>query len=219
MKANHTTELFNIGLYEVRDVSRLIGLSSNRVSRWIFGNNNYEGLYTPKVVGFGKIISFQEMIEMLSIKKILEKGVSLQYMRKVKDKLVKEMGSEYPFSAKNLFKDGRRIIVEDDTDRYYEPFHSQYEAFHLIKQSLENIVYDEHINPQRWWIWGEEKNIIIDPKRSFGKPVDSESGIPTQILADALKANDNSVEIVANNFFVPAEVVKRASAFEASLST
>ena len=159
MEANQTTDLFNVGLYEVRDVSRLIGLSSNRVSRWIFGNNNYEGLYTPKVEGFGKIISFQEMIEMLSIKKILEKGVSLQYMRKVKDKLVKEMGSEYPFLAKNLFTDGRRIIVEDDTDRYYEPFHSQYEAFDLIKQSLEKILSMTNISIHKDGGFGVRKKI------------------------------------------------------------
>ena len=61
-----------------------------------------------------------------------------------------------------------------------------------------------------------KSSIVIDPVRSFGKPLAADYGVPTVSLATAAKA-ETSVRQVASLFEVPVAVVNDAIAFERSL--
>ena len=215
MEKTLADNLFNKGLYTVKDLSQLLGLSSQKVSRWLFGSSNSEGLYEPNLADYNKIATFQELIELLAIKSFLDKGVALQTVRKVKDKLIQTENTLYPFSNLNVHTDGKKLFLQDKGN-LLEPLGGQYQLEKIIRQSLKDVEF-EIKKPVRWWIEGQDKGIVIDPTRSFGKPIDNITGIPTGVLYRAWKVNDESEEIVADDFFVTPEVVRRACEFETSL--
>ena len=97
-----------------------------------------------------------------------------------------------------------------------EPLGGQLQFENIIRQSLKDVDF-EIKKPVRWWIEGQDKGILVDPTRSFGKPIDNITGIPTSVLYRAWKVNDESEEIVADDFFIAPEVVRRACEFETSL--
>ena len=209
-------DLFNKGLYTVKDLSQLLGLNSQKISRWLFGSLNSVGLYEPKLVDYDKIATFEELIELKAIKAFLDKGISLQKMRKVKDALIDIGDTSYPFSHLKLHTDGKNIFLQE-RDKLLEPLGGQFQLEKIIQQSLKDVDFDIHNSPFQWWVKGRDKGILIDPKRSFGKPIDNETGIPTSVLYKAWEVNGKSEEIVADDFFVAPEVVKRACEFETSL--
>lgn len=68
----------------------------------------------------------------------------------------------------------------------------------------------------QWRPYGGKPSIVIDPARSFGKPLATESGVPTLALALAANA-ESSAARAARLFDVPLAVVNDAIAFEQSL--
>ena len=215
MEKTLADDLFNKGLYTVKDLSQLLGLSSQKVSRWLFGSSNSEGLYEPNLADYNKIATFQELIELKAIKSFLDQGISLQKMRKIKEALITINDTPYPFSYLELYTDGKYIFLQDKGD-LLEPLGGQLQFENIIRQSLKDVDF-EIKKPVRWWIEGQDKGILVDPTRSFGKPIDNITGIPTSVLYRAWKVNDESEEIVADDFFIAPEVVRRACEFETSL--
>jgi uncharacterized protein (DUF433 family) len=54
---------------------------------------------------------------------------------------------------------------------------------------------------------------VLDPERSFGKPIDAETSVPTDALAAATVA-EGSFEAAAQVWGVPVRAVRRAVAFQ-----
>jgi uncharacterized protein (DUF433 family) len=57
----------------------------------------------------------------------------------------------------------------------------------------------------------------VDPRRNFGQPTISTTGIPTRVLADSVAGNGSIAE-VARWFEVPDALVAEAVEFEKSLA-
>ena len=68
----------------------------------------------------------------------------------------------------------------------------------------------------RYWPMGREAGIVLDPNRSFGKPIDCKSGVPTLALYEMVRAGE-SKESVANWYEVPLHAVEVAIEYETSL--
>jgi uncharacterized protein (DUF433 family) len=70
---------------------------------------------------------------------------------------------------------------------------------------------------ERWWPLGKERSVVIDPERSFGAPIASRSGVPTQILHGAFQSA-RSYKFVANWYAVDAKEVRDAVTCEERLA-
>ena len=57
--------------------------------------------------------------------------------------------------------------------------------------------------------------VVVDPNRRFGQPIDDQTGVPTEVLANALKAEAGDAARVARWWDVPVEAVEQAAEFEA----
>ena len=68
----------------------------------------------------------------------------------------------------------------------------------------------------QWRPYKGKPSIVIDPARSFGKPLAADYGVPTAALAAATKA-EKSAARAARLFDVSLAVVNDAVAFEQSL--
>ena len=65
----------------------------------------------------------------------------------------------------------------------------------------------------RQWPLGHDRRVVIDGARSFGKPIDDETGVPTYSLWGPVRAGD-PVERVAAWFDVPVQAVLDAVEYE-----
>lgn len=167
-------------------------------------------------LGETPVISFHDLIELRSLKKFQLLGISLQNLRKIRDALADEFDVNYPFSSLKLKTDGKKIFFDKDvekTSRTFEAITKQENFPEVIEQTFKDIDYEETV-PKRWWLNGKEEGIVLDPERSFGQPIDSETGIPTRAIFNAVTANNNNYKQAASDFCIPETTVKRAYDYE-----
>ncbi|MGR3466232.1 MAG: DUF433 domain-containing protein [Shimia sp.] len=82
----------------------------------------------------------------------------------------------------------------------------------LIKQSLTDVEYENDSAAR----WRPATNIVLDPRRQFGRPIVEDFGLATATLAfDA--ANGADASDLAELYEVPIRAIKAALAYERSL--
>ena len=91
----------------------------------------------------------------------------------------------------------------------------QYVFKQVVEQSFKDLDLEGDI-VARWRPFHGKDSIVVDPTRSFGQPVASKTGVPTVVLAEAVKA-EGSVSRVAAIYEVERSVVQDAVKFEQEL--
>ena len=224
---NDSNSLLGVGLYTISEVGRFIrvygkkDVSDVQIRRWLFGTKKYAPLWESKIDSKKqKIMSFHDMIETKIVKQFIQFGVSAQKMRKVIEILKEHEGfGDYPLSSKRFSTDGKNVMGQDlGGVKLSNVLTKQGEMPEIIKLTFKNIDYGEDDIPQKWWIAGKEKRIVLDPHRSFGKPIDDETRVPTSALCSALKSEGGDMECVAHSFGVSIDVVRQAVDFERQLA-
>ena len=96
----------------------------------------------------------------------------------------------------------------------------QYQFRDIVDPFLKDIEFNERGEAAIWRIGyavRRSSRVVLDPHRSFGQPIDRETGVQTQVLAKAVEA-EGSPEKAARAFDVPLKAVQDAVAFEAKLA-
>ena len=99
--------------YRVPEVTKAVGISYRQLDYWA-----RTGLVTPSIreaggSGTQRLYSFQDMLVLRIIKKLLDAGVALQQIRKAVEYL-QEM--KQPLHAVTLMSDGNRIYAPDSPE-------------------------------------------------------------------------------------------------------
>ena len=217
--------LIGIGLYMPSEAGKLIGVRVPKLTRWLRGHEvkgqRYEPLWRPEVdLGDDKIyLSFRDMLEARVASAFITKGLSSQKVRLAID-LAKEVVGDRPLSTSWLKTDGRAVFLKVVRETGGEPdlmnlFNKQYAFNAVVEQSFRDVEFDGPL-PNIWWPLGKRSGVLIDPRRSFGQPIERETSIPTQALSSAAQA-EGSEEAAAKAWGVPALAVRRAVRFHRQL--
>ncbi len=101
--------------------------------------------------------------------------------------------------------DGRAVFAEileqagetEDT-RLLDIARKQYVFEKVVRPSLyAGIEYDASGSAQRWFPVDCKQRIVLDPARNFGKPILTESGVPTEALFSAYRVEQDSRRVAA----------------------
>ncbi len=220
------------GVYTVAEAALLTQIPGSRIRRWLKGYQyRAEGSprqSTPVVVGHylsaeedELALSFLDLIEARFIDAFLKYGVGWRTIRIAAKRAAEIMERSHPFSSRQFKTDGKTIlatIVREEKDPELLDLALNQMAFQkVLKPFLYNTLdfSDEDI-ALRWWPEGRKKSVVVDPRRSFGKPIIDRVGIPTRTLADSVKV-EGSIERVAMLFEVKRTDVKHAVDFEKKL--
>lgn len=218
---SENTNIIGKGIYSFKESSLLTKVSCQKISRILTGYRGRDGLWTSELSTIdNRLVSFRDLIEIRAIRKYQMAGLPMQKIRKVRDVLVREFGVDFPFSSQKLKTDGVNVFYQEEIAselKTVEVLSRQANFTGIVKQSFKNIDYEDD-RPQRWWFKGRENNIVLDPGRSFGQPIDFETGVPTRVLYDYKKANKINDEEVARDYGVSEDTVRRACRFEESLA-
>jgi len=142
-------------------------------------------------------------------------------IRKAHEKGVETFKTAHPFCTQGFFTDGREIFVElhrETGERsLMEIVTSQQVFVQIIKPFLKELEFDSSHNLVRWKPTTARHLVVLDPTRNFGRPIVVRHGVPTEVLASAVKACD-SIEEVSRWYQVPKAEIEDAIEFEQRLA-
>jgi uncharacterized protein (DUF433 family) len=217
--------LIGVGLYTPAEASRLLRIPAGKIVRWLRGHevkgNWYERLWRPQIdLGDGRVyLGFRDLMEMRTADAFMTAGVSAIMIRRAIAEARKYVDDERPLSTTKFRTDGRSIFLEiadqNNDPKLLDLFKQQYAFKRIVEASLKGVEF-EGIAPIRWWPLSKQDQILVDPERSFGQPIDAKSGVPTASLAAAARA-EGSAERAAKFWRVPIQSVRRAVKFEETI--
>lgn len=222
-------DLLSIGLYTPTEAGRLLRITPQKISRWLrghsVGDRAYPALWHPEVtLDDGSLyLGFRDLMEIRVADKLIGMGLSAQKVRVAIQKARTVMRETYPLSTERFQTDGRsiflRIAAEEpeagEREHLLNLFAGQYEFKQIIEPLLKTVDLDDKGHPAQWWPDGRKNQILVDPRRAFGQPIDAESSVPTAILAMA--GERDGIQQAARDYDVSEAAVRRALAFEAGL--
>lgn len=224
--------LVGIGLYTVPEAARLSRVPNQTIRRWMLGYADQRGgsardvaplwrSQVPRVDGTVGL-SFLDLIEIRFVHAFRRHGVSLAVIRRTAERAYQIFGQDHPFTRTRFRTDGRSIFAEvlEETgrSRLLNVPTSQYAFRQVIEPSLyASLDISEGDDVLRWYPKYPKRQVVVDPDRSFGRPIVVHGGVPTEILAQAARAED-SERRAAKLFDVSVAAVRAAIAFEASLA-
>jgi uncharacterized protein (DUF433 family) len=217
------------GIYTVPDAAKLARIPQARIHRWIRGYDFrirrelrssppiVQPFYEPVEGHFA--ISFLDLVELRFVNAFLEHGVTWVYLRDAYQKAIDLVGRPRPFSTKRFKTDGRGILTEimakGKMRSVLDVGAGQLGFWPIIAPFYRELEFDRE-EVSRWWP-SANRSVVIDPERSFGKPIIAREGIPTQVLYQAYLA-EGSLESVASWYGVRKGSVKAAVDFEVRLA-
>jgi uncharacterized protein (DUF433 family) len=217
--------LLNTGLYTVPEASRLTRISTGKVRRWIKGYDfrTRGSIRHSDAVWQGEIepinnkisLSFRDLLELRFVDAFIRAGVSWRTMRRAHARARDQLNTTHPFCSNRIFTDGRSILLrqaEEDSDEALVNLATDQKEFSRIVETFRKEL-EFSGSDVIWWPLGKQRQIVLDPKRNFGQPTLTKSGVPAATLARSAKAN-SSQEIVARWYEVHPDEVRDAVEFE-----
>lgn len=220
--------LLTSGLYTVSDAVRLLRayqVNSQKIRGWVAG---YPRTHAEPIidneVGFveGRLaMGFTGLMEVRFIAYFTGQGVKTASIRHMAAEAKRMLKHEHPFATNAIFAtDGKKIFAksaeETGDPKMYDLKDKNWAFYEIIARSLLRGVEFDPSGTARTWYPNKDivPNIILDPRVAFGQPVIDESGVPTEALFDAFKAEGETYETVSHWYDVPVEHVQQAVQFE-----
>jgi len=225
-----TEELLGTGIYSVSEAARLSRVSASRIRRWLKGYqfatqtgvSSSLPVWTPELAPIDGYLSlgFRDLLEVRFVDAFLREGVSWPTIRKAGQRGREMFADTHPFSTARFKTDGRAIFVElcnETEDPVIVELVKRQQYFNqIIRPYLKGVEFSGDA-PVRWWPMGKDNVVVIDPARAFGQPIVNDRGVPTAVLAQAVRAM-GSVNDVARWYEVRERSVAQAVNYEELLA-
>jgi uncharacterized protein (DUF433 family)/DNA-binding transcriptional MerR regulator len=205
-------------------------VSRQTIARWMRGyDHGPEGdhhsppLWQPDYANNDEVIefSFRDLIELRFVKTFRDLGLSLPTIRECFKRAVEEIQDERPFSTQRFRTDGKSIFL-DITSNLPEgemvDLRRRQRVFkRIVEPSLKDLEFDASV-VARWFPLGiTRRSVVLDPARAFGRPIIKSSGVPTQVITEAVKLEGSADKVARLYDIFPAEV-RDAQEFEERLA-
>jgi uncharacterized protein (DUF433 family) len=221
------------GVYTVADASRLSGIPTRRLHRWLAGyefrdhggNVRHSApVFRASLRGAGSAtaISFLDLLEVMFFDRFLKQGVTWDTLRRAAAEAARDFKDDHPFCVKRFRTDGRTIFAEiakDDHDpKLLDIVRRQHVFREIVEPLLTQIDYDVSGLATAWSPMGKAVPVIVDPTRAFGQPTLRGRGVRTSVVAASVIAGNESLDAVARWYDVEVEEVEAAVDFERRLA-
>ncbi len=213
-------EILGNGIYAFGEAARLTGVPVQRLRAWFLPGKRVKPLtepdYTP--ISGRYAISFLDMIDAMVANGFRNEGVSFQKLRLVYHNLSRRFGTKHAFCRKDIATDGQTVFlraVKETQDRQLIDMFNNQRVMLILEPILTNVQFDEITKlALRWHVTPE---IVLDPARNFGKPVLLDSGVSTDVIADAFASEAGDAQRVADWYGIDTDDVLAAVRFQSGL--
>ena len=213
------------GLFWLDEVRRLTGVSTQLSRRFVQDYKGRRGLWGGGQQRLGRryYATFPDLMELRIVNAFHSAGVSWRRIRRTAEYARERFNVDFPFSYRRFQTDGREIFVRSDDGLEKVSAKGQFAFVEIIGPSLfEPMEYVDDV-PVRWFPaveWGLKsvgREVMVDPRRSFGAPVIRERSIPTDTLHLNFIAEGREALLVARNYEISENSVWQAVHFEEEL--
>lgn len=218
------------GIYSIPDVHRITGLPNRVIYRWVRG---YDYTYNGETQHANKLwetdfdlidnqisLSFKDLIEIKFVNAFKKYGLGINTIRNSLLIAQERFGTNHPFSTMNFLTDGRKIFLAVEGERgekILEEISKRQIVFNqIVSPFLKQLEFENDIL-LRWWPLTKSKSVVLDPNRNFGQPIVKNEGILTEILSNAVHAND-SFDVVMDWYNVSRKSLEDALEYESQLA-
>lgn len=223
--------LLGIGIYSIPEAARISRVPASYIRRWLWGYkypvkgqlHRAGPLWAPQLpeVDDVRALTFKDLIEIQFVYRFRQQGISLQTIRKTIGLATELLDRTFPLSSVRFKTDGKKVfaqVIEDPAERGYvfDLRTGQYLLDYVLDYLYDALEYSEFDELIRWWPLGKDRRVMVDPKRSFGRPIVLE-GVQTNILANSFRAQGD-IKAVAGWFEVSESSVSDALEFERGLA-
>lgn len=221
-------DLLGIGIYSIPEAAHLTTVHPSRIRRWLRGYSFFgrgrQRRHSPPVwhaqipiLDRSYALGFLDLIEIRFINAFRELGISWTTIRRAYEVAKSEFGTNHPFCFQKFRTDGRAFFKEStEGGDFVEVVKSQRYFEKAIAPYFRDLRFHDLL-PTSWWPLGQERAVVLDPRRSFGKPIVEREGVPTSVLANALRT-EKTVERVCYWYDVSERAVHDAVEFENKLA-
>jgi uncharacterized protein (DUF433 family) len=213
---------YGMGAYSLAEAGRLLRVPPATLRHWLFGYGyshhgprvQQQPLWKPEygVNQEEPLLGFRDLLEARVVRGFREKGIGLPTIRQCLNYARELVDDDHPFSTRQFKSDGRRMFLESKDGRILDLKLRQHVFRDVVEPTFVDLDYEAD-TASRWWLLPKKRTIAIDPERSFGQPIEVETGVPTLRLAQAFAA-EGSVDRVANLYEIRPAVVRDALMFE-----
>lgn len=218
-------KLFGVGLYTVPEsVSVIKYRLGNRVDgrlllRWANGRKELAKEYSaiigaPLEIRGSYLFTFSQLIELLMIAAFRSHGIKPRVIRDAYRRARAKFG-EHPFAREGYRTDGVYIYTGSDEPASEELSKQQIFFEEVVRPILMDVSYIEGSAAQ-FSPLGKDRSIVLDPRLSFGAPVDRSSGVSTAVLY-SMRRSGEPEESVADWYGVSVLAVRDAFEYESSV--
>lgn len=211
--------------YSIAETSRLTGISRGRISRYLRGYI-YEGGELDPVISRSippesTYASFLDLIDLLFVKRFIESGFSLQFIRKALEEARIHLGSRH-FARSRFFTSSKTIILDlpNSSNMVGLLMGGQRALSEVIENVYDKVDFEEITEfgfVSKWYPRGRGGYIVIDPTISYGRPTIMGSGIATENIFDLYLGEKKKLDPVKSWFDLPKHKIQAAVRFETSL--
>jgi uncharacterized protein (DUF433 family) len=203
----------NSGVYTLTEAALYGTLSSQKLSRWLFGTMQNKPVITSQFVD-EHLVSFYDLIQAMAINKARQAKVSLTKIRQAIKFAQDTYGVDLPLAYNHelwLFygdldiKFPNREPVQISGSQRGQSLMNQ-----IVEPFKSNLTFDVNglvVLYEPYKKYG--RSIVLDPKKQFGQPVVSNTGYRADVLDNAYMA-ECSYQIAASEYGVDVKDVKIA---------
>lgn len=186
------------GLYTTSDVV-MFEVCPSKVNRWLTNYWKPGGSPQPYILDKrSKVFGFHAFIELYTIAKLREMGVSFRRIYQARSVLVREFKTVYPFALGALLSDGKTVLVEVNSSTLLNlNKHGQYELTDVLRDFCRKIDFGKEDNlAERFWPLGKDAAIVVDPRISFGRPCINGTGVQADVIYNLHRAGEKKSVIL-----------------------
>ncbi|MFZ5911398.1 MAG: hypothetical protein ACOYYU_15405 [Chloroflexota bacterium] len=231
-RADEMYKVLTTPAYTLAESSQLAGISRWRAARWLkgyqfrydVGNEKRERIKEPVVIHSDEpSASFLDLIDLLFVKRFIERGFTLQFLRNALDEARILLGTPH-FARSTFFTSGKQIILElEKADSKYMialMTHGQGAIPQIVEQFDDKMDFEDVTGygfAARWYPKGRQGLVVIDPQVSFGRPTLLGRGIAIENIYDLYLGENRKIEPVSQWFKIPAPEISAAINFQSGL--
>jgi uncharacterized protein (DUF433 family) len=231
-------DLLDRPTYGFSQIDAILGIKSGTAARWIDGYDRHGKHYQPVIreATLGNdVATWGEFVEARMLAEYRTAGVKIIRMRPALEVLREELGTRYPLASARIWlgTDGRDLVrrvqeeVQLDSELAIVLVRTKQEMLpggltpikwsgpaQLFRDSLEwsdapvDTAVPERVLPQ-----AGNTGVVIDPLRAFGDPVVRGRNVPTNVIAELVRAGDTPA-MIADLYDLSIDEVNAAIRYE-----
>jgi uncharacterized protein (DUF433 family) len=210
----------DVPAYSISEAAGLVGVPPSTLRTWVRGRSfpkagggvgrSHALIKTP--TAGGAILSFTNVVEAHVLSGLRRKyELKLDAIRKAVRYVHDHLNVEHPLAREQFKTDGVSLFVERYGRIINATLDGQVEIKEVLAAYLERIEYDNGRAIRFFPLFRDAapRVVVVDPRRSFGRPIIAGTSVPVSVIRGRFDAGD-SIEELARDYDVNTAQVQEA---------